>query len=499
MAYDRLGFVEAVESLAESAGLQIPAQSARPNPEPDAQFLNRLFEVQERVARFYHSALKEHPEATRAVQYLKSRGISGELARLYQLGYAPPGWHSLPSDLSREVLEASGLLISKAGKSYDRFRDRIMFPIRDRRGRVVGFGGRVLGDETPKYLNSPETASFKKHKEVYGLYELLKTVPKPQRIVVVEGYMDVIALAQYGIPNVVATLGTVTSSDHISLLFRFTPELVFCFDGDLAGQNAAWKALEASLPTLRAGRTIRFLVLPEKHDPDSLIRSEGTEKFLARIQDSQPFSNYFFEHLKARLGLPALATIEQRTALRNRASPLIEKIPGGTFREMMIRRLDELTGLDPVERLSKSTKLPLEARTAERKQELSLIRTILILLLQNPDLISRLTPEARRCLLNHKKAAPLVTRLLASLEAAPSLTVGGILELFREMPEERWVKKLIAWRTDIAPDRVPIVFADALSRLDKQIKDDRLEELLRKPIAALSAEERKEMRALMSH
>ena len=499
MAYDRLGFVEAVESLAEALGLRLPDQHARQNDQTDGAILERLYKVQERVARFYHAALRDHPKAARAIDYLKSRGISGELARLYQLGYAPPDGHALPSEVSRADLEAAGLVISKDGKSYDRFRDRIMFPIRDRRGRVVGFGGRVLGDETPKYLNSPETSVFKKHKEVYGLYELLKVVPKPRRVVVVEGYMDVIALAQYGISNVVATLGTATSSEQIGLLFRFTSELIFCFDGDRAGQNAAWKALEASLPTLLTGRSIRFLVLPEKHDPDSLIRTEGTENFRARVENSQPLSHYFFEHLKTRLELPALATMEQRTTLRNQASHLIEKIPDGIFREMLRRRLDELTGLDPVERLSQSTKRSGVGGASIRTQNVSLVRTIVILLLQNPGLASGLTPEVQRYLLSHKKAAPVVGKLLAALERTPDLSVGGILELFRALPEEGWVKRLIAWQTDILPDRVSVVFADAVSRLEKQLKNERLEKLSSKPIAALSADEREELRTLMRH
>ncbi len=499
MAYDRLGFVEAVENLSESVGLRVPTNPARLEDDPDFRFLKRLLEVQEQIARFYHSALKTHSAAVRAVDYLKSRGISGELARRYQLGYAPPGCHNLPPDLPQDFLEASGLLVLKDGKRYDRFRDRIMFPIRDRRGRVVGFGGRVLDDKTPKYLNSPETASFKKHKEVYGLYELLRTVRTPQRILVVEGYMDVVALAQYGLPNTVATLGTATSSYQVDLLFRFTGEIVFCFDGDAAGQNAAWKALEASLPALREGKNVRFLRLPEKHDPDSLIRAKGTEDFLMRIESAQPFSSYFFEHLRVRLGLPALVTLEQRTTLRDHAKPLIGKIPKGTFREMVERRLNELTDFDPVERLNKSAKRPQGRGSLTRNPKPSLLRTILILLLQNPDLMNRVTPEIRKCLIKQKKVGSLVAKLFTSLEAQPNLTTGGILELFRETPEEHWVKRLIAWPTDIVPDRIPIVFTDALSRLEKQIRKERLDELLQKPMAELSAEERKEMRMLMLH
>ncbi len=344
MDYERQTFVEAVETLAESLGLEIPRESSYDGKkrEQEADSILPLYQVQEQAAEFYARQLREHPEAARARDYLQRRGLSDDIIQCFKIGYAPPGWRNLPDTLPAQHLLASGLAISKeAGSFYDRFRDRIMFPIRDRRGRVAGFGGRVMGDETPKYLNSPETPTFKKHREVYGLYELLSTRIRPERIVVVEGYMDVIALAQHGITYTVATLGTATSSDHADLLFRYASELVFCFDGDKAGRNAAWKALEACLPALRDGRSIRFLMLPETHDPDSLVREEGSEGFEHRLSGAQPLSDYFFQHLSENLDLDS---IEGGSTLYQKASPLLGKLPVGVFREMMQARLTKLTG-----------------------------------------------------------------------------------------------------------------------------------------------------------
>jgi DNA primase len=498
MEYDRLSFVEAVETLAESVGLPVPREPSRGGAAENRRNeppVDPLFDVQERASRFYHQQFKAHPAAARAVDYLKRRGVSGELAQRYRLGYAPPGWRNLPTELSRQTLESAGLAIARDGHSYDRFRDRIMFPIRDRRGRVVGFGGRVLGDETPKYLNSPETAVFKKHKEVYGLYELLNAVPKPESILVVEGYMDVIALAQSGIPNAVATLGTATSGDHVILLFRYTSELVFCFDGDAAGQKAAWKALEASLPALRDGRSIRFLRLPEGHDPDSLVRAEGVQSFRSRIDAAQPLSDYFFDGLARNLDL---RSIEGRATLMSKAKPLIDQLPSGVFRDMVERRLSELGGYAPVETADKSAKLGGTQRNtvAKERGKPSALRMFLALLLQNPQLATTIDKETRSHLARTEKIGALIKKILELLEERPGLASGGILEFFRETPEETFISKLIGWDTLVSPDKIHAVFSDTLASLKGRMEAERLDELIRKATTGLSPEEREELRRL---
>jgi DNA primase len=499
MEYDRMTFPEAVEHLADSMGMTVPREeSGKPEERRQDQSIEQIYELQERVCRFYQRQLKEHAVAARAVEYLKARGISGEIARRFRLGYAPPGNRSLPDGFSTDLLRAAGLLsIKENGSTYDWFRDRIVLPIRDRRGRIVGFGGRVIGDGVPKYLNSPETPVFKKHKEVYGLYELLREVRKPDFIIVVEGYMDVIALAQFDIPNTVATLGTATSVDHINLLFRYTNELVLCFDGDTAGRNAAWKALEAALPALREGRQLRFMPLPDKHDPDSLVRAEGAEQFIARLKGAAPFSDYFFGHFTDRLDL---RTIEGRASLVQSAKPFIAKLPAGVFRDMIEQRLEELTGHAQSARGDESTRLA-EARGSGRRHAgtmPSALRTFLALLLQNPRLAEYISDTALNKLAELDRGGKLIEKVMGYLRENPDAPSGAIEECFRESPDGNLVRKLTVWPTQIAADKLSEEFQAHLRFLTQdRYRERRLEELIRRSQAGiLSAEEREELRVL---
>ena len=350
MDHDNLDFPQAVEELARAAGMEIPREEGR-RQKPRQPTDSPLYPLLESAAAFYRQALRSHGSRRAAVDYLKSRGLSGEVARDFGLGFAPPGWDNLLKHLGADTLQQkvmidAGLLIENAesGKRYDRFRDRVIFPIRDSRGRVIAFGGRVLGDDKPKYLNSPETPVFHKGQELYGLYEARKHNRNLDEIIVVEGYMDVIALAQQGLRNAVATLGTATSEEHLKRLFRVVPHVLFCFDGDQAGRKAAWRALESALPTLQDGRRARFLFLPEGEDPDSLVRAEGTDAFQARIhQHAQPLADYFFEQLSIEADPRSL---EGKAHLATLAAPLIERIPGANLRQLMRNRLKDITGLD---------------------------------------------------------------------------------------------------------------------------------------------------------
>lgn len=354
MKFHNLGFPEAVEVLARDAGMEVPRQESPADARRGAE-QRALFELLERASKFYQRQLRRHPKRGRAVDWCKSRGLSGETAREFQLGYAPPGWENLLQELGADEavqgkLLKAGLIIARdtekndgSGRSpfYDRFRDRVLFPIRDSRGRTVGFGGRVLDDGTPKYLNSPETPVFQKGRELYGLYEARKS--KAGKLMLVEGYMDVIALAQAGIRNAVATLGTATSAWQVQRMFRHAPEIVFCFDGDEAGSRAAWRALETCLPLMADGKSARFLFLPEGEDPDSMVRKEGTENFLERVENAQPLETFFFEHLSEDLKTDS---IEGRAALSSKAMPLIRKLPESVYRQLMIDRLAEITGVE---------------------------------------------------------------------------------------------------------------------------------------------------------
>ena len=495
MDYDRLSFPEAIEALAEIHGLEVPREEGDSGQRQSQDRVRTLFEALERASRFYQQQLRSHPEASKAVDYLRGRGVTGELAQRYQVGYAPGGIRNLPTTEPLEIQKAAGLVNEKSpGRTIDWFRDRIMFPIRDRRGRTIGFGGRVIGDGQPKYLNSPETDIFHKHREVYGLYELLDAVRKPEAILVVEGYMDVIALSQFGVLNAVAALGTATSTDHVALLFRYTAVIVFCFDGDAAGRRAAWKALESSLPHLREGRQVRFLMLPDGHDPDSLVRQEGAEAFRTRIMEAQPFSDYFFESLEVGLDL---GSIEGRAALTAKAGPFLEKIHPGVFREMLQERLSQLTGrLEggfQVRRPEVMKSLPKAA-----KGQPSAFRTFMALLVQYPALVDHLDTQALGLLVNGQPQGALLQVVVEFLMSHPHVTSAGLIEGLRGLPEGDLVARLAAWDTQVVEEQAEPTFLDYLRHLTgSRTRESRLKNLIdRARSGALTLEEREELRAL---
>ena len=349
MDYGRLEFPQAVESLAQTAGLEVPKEESRPGEASRQDTQRPLFEQLEQATRFYEHSLRKHPDAKRAVKYLKSRGLSGEIAKLFRVGFAPPGWDNLiaaagNSEEKQQLLMTTGMLVKNdKGRVYDRFRDRIIFPIVDARGRVIAFGGRVLGDDKPKYLNSPETPVFHKSRELYGLYQARKANRSLERIVVVEGYMDVIALAQHGINYAVATLGTATSEAHLDRLFRHVPEVIFCFDGDEAGRKAAFRGLEAALPVMQDGRQVRFLFLPEGEDPDSLVRAKGQGHLEHLFTQASPLEVFLFDQLEQGIDV---TTLDGRARFSKVAAPYLQQLPEGVFKTLMYQALAERTGID---------------------------------------------------------------------------------------------------------------------------------------------------------
>jgi DNA primase len=339
MEYDHMEFPEAVRELADMTGMEVPVEQGESTP---ASTLGPLYEVLDKAATFYRDQLK-HAQA--AIDYLKRRGLTGEIAKEFGMGFVPAGWDNVlravgKDDAAVKALLGAGMLIEKEGEHryHDRFRERVMFPIRDARGRIIGFGGRVMGKDEPKYLNSPETALFHKGRELYGLYEARQALRDIPRLLVVEGYMDVVALAQYGLRYAVATLGTSTTSEHLKKLFRVAPEVVFCFDGDRAGRAAAWRALENALPEAEDGRQIRFLFLPDGEDPDTLVRKEGKEAFEKRIvNDALALSAYLFDSLEAETDMK---TPDGRARLVNLAMPHLNRLPKGVFRDMLRAELE---------------------------------------------------------------------------------------------------------------------------------------------------------------
>ncbi len=360
MDYENIDFPAAVESLAAMVGLDVPREETGGNSNLQRQRKSQaqsLYEVLAWTAHHFQMQLRQHSNKTQAIDYLKNRGLSGEVARDFGIGYAPPGWDNLllatdeshkSDDKTRQQkiaqLETAGMLVKKEnGDFYDRFRERIIFPIRDNRGRVIAFGGRVLNDDKPKYLNSPETPVFHKQRELYGLYEARKANRQLDYLLMVEGYMDVVSLVQFGITNAVATLGTASSIYHLEKIFRHTSKLVVCFDGDAAGKKAASRVLETALPAMSDGREVCFLFLPDGEDPDTYVRSNGKEAFFHTVDQAMPLEDFLFATASEGISLDSVAG---KAKLSQRALPLIQQLPHGVFKQLMLTRLANETGAD---------------------------------------------------------------------------------------------------------------------------------------------------------
>ena len=518
MEYERLDFREAIELLAERCGMTVPDTGGPSDGAPD---LRPIYELLDHAASWYRRQLREHSGAKAAVDYLKGRGLTGEIARDYGLGFAPPGWDNLLKHLDPEgnkirLLESAGLVVERTGGGcYDRFRDRIMFPIHDRRGRTIGFGGRVLGDDTPKYLNSPETPVFHKGRELYGRWQAAGRGGRLDRLIVVEGYMDVVALAQHGITNAVATLGTAATPEHLDALFRLTPSIVFCFDGDAAGRRAAWRALENALPQMRDGRMASFMFLPDGEDPDSLVREQGATAFVDRAGQAASLSETLFEHLGEDLDL---GTIEGQSRLHELGRPLLERLPQGAFKTLAYNRLAELSGVSlPApgsgsrqsgpgsstlnERRGAGGGLRRGTRIAGSQAETtsgSLVRRAILLLLNQPSAATTVG-ELNELALVNRPGIDLLVELIELLRANPHLTSGAVVERYRDHATGRHLSSLMA--QPLALDAgLEQEFQDCIARLlageEKARGSARLRELAAKGLEALTESEKEELAEL---
>jgi DNA primase len=477
MEYDNLGFVEAVEELADSIGIEVPREGEQEQG-PDRR---PLYAMMTEASRFFQQQLRHHPRAPAAVDCLKSRGLTGEIAARFHIGYAPPGWDNLLATLGKDQtstrqLAECGLIIEQDGKRYDRFRDRIIFPIHDSRGRVIGFGGRILGDDKPKYLNSPETPLFHKGRELYGLFEARKAGSKLQRLLVVEGYMDVVALAQFGIDNTVATLGTATTQEHLELIFRTCQEVVFCFDGDRAGRDAGWKALQSTLPVMRDGREVRFLFLPEGEDPDSLVRKEGREGLEQRLNQALPLSEFLFQQLTAQVNMQ---TIDGRAHLAELVKPLLERLPNGLFRRMMYQHLEKLVGirdrqLERAGAISRNPPRAADAIPAFKSQRPTPIRLAIALLLDNPHLINVADAVDNSWQAWNTTGTQLLSQLLEIIRSYPTLNKAALLERWRGSEHFTHLNKLAQYTFDLPEMNQATELRDALLKLNSQFRKESL-------------------------
>ena len=462
MQYEGLEFLDAVEELARAAGLEVPT-TGQQKDRPDKS----LYDTLAACSKFYVEQLKAHPVA---IEYLKNRGLSGEVSRDFEIGYAPAGWDGLIKHLGTDPpqiarLKKAGMLSEGKSGSYDKFRDRIMFPIHDRRGRVIAFGGRALSDDGPKYLNSPETELYHKSKELYGLYLARQRSGRLDNILVVEGYMDVVALAQFGFKNVVATSGTATTSIQVEILYRAADTVIYCFDGDKAGRKAAWRALEATLPRIREGLQAKFLFLPEGEDPDSMVRKHGEQVFAEQVENATPLSEFFFQHLTAETDISSL---DGRARLIQQAQPYIDTIPEGVFRDMMIEKLEGLAqhrlhqgraGIKNRPSDSTDRGKPIQKRTS--------MRTAMAHLVQNPELVNQLENrgEFDGPGNDEVQGVEIFRELVDFCTKRPNISTAQLIELWHGHPALPYLEKLAVWHLPGDEEIQVREFIDATNRI----------------------------------
>ena len=479
MEFEHLSFPEAVEELAGEAGLEVPDTGpARSGDNPTLPLLEILGET----SRYYKDQLRSHSDASTTIAYLKQRGLTGEIAARFDLGYAPTGWDNLSSTAGNEekldLMVKAGLISKReSGGHYDRFRARVIFPIHDSKGRVIAFGGRLLDEGEPKYLNSPETPVFHKGSELYNLHRARSAIAQQQVSIVVEGYMDVLALAQHGIDHCVATLGTATTATHLQRLFRLAPSIVFCFDGDRAGRDAAGRALEIALPSLESGRQVSFLFLSDGEDPDSVVRDQGADTFRALIESATPLPDLLFDTL---LNQTDPTRMDGKARLATLARPLISRVPEGPLRELMQQRLSDLTGIAPGG-LGGSPATPATVphqRSSARSKRLSPMATAISVLVQRPQLAAGLDLPAAVVDTHDDPGVQLLTKVHGLARENPQLTTASLIERFRGNEQQPTLEKLASRNHLVDDDGLEIFLAETFATLASQSIDDRIAELL---------------------
>ncbi|MEZ9233720.1 DNA primase [Vibrio amylolyticus] len=504
MEYERLEFVEAIEELASFLGLDVPREQrtggSSNQPTANTEQKRNLYDLMGSIAQFYRNQLKVSSSKV-AIDYLKERGLSGEIVQKFGIGFVADEWDLVRKNFgqqraTQDMLVTGGMLIENdKGNRYDRFRGRVMFPIHDRRGRVIGFGGRVIGDGTPKYLNSPETPIFHKGKELYGLYEVLQAYREPPQILVVEGYMDVVALAQYGVDYSVASLGTSTTGDHLQVLFRQTNTVVCCYDGDRAGREAAWRALENALSYLKSGNILKFLFLPDGEDPDSFIRKHGKEAFEKEVQEASPLSDYLIDNLLNTQEIN-LGTSEGKSRLRTLANALIDKIPDASLQKELDEKLDKLTGF--MGQGKRRQTIEKETRLQPHKEiKRTPMREVIALLIQNPS-YAEMVPDLSSVRELSLPGLTLLVEVLEYCRANPHINTGQLLEQWRNSKNEALLSRLAGWEIPANEDNQEELFLDSLDKILAQCVEKQIENLQAKARSiGLSADEKRELLALM--
>lgn len=487
MEFDNLPFPEAVEELARLVGMEVPREAGQG---PSAAVLQGPLDALAAAERYFREQLKH---SNRVVDYLKQRGVNGDTARQFAIGFAPEGWDGLYKQFSdpRHAITA-GLLIEKDnGGAYDRFRNRLMFPIRDGRGRVIGFGGRTLGDDPAKYLNSPETPVFHKGQHLYGIHEARQANQEFPYLLVVEGYMDVVALFQHGLPLAVATLGTATTPEHLKLLFRNTRKVVFSFDGDDAGRRAARKALEVCLPQLRGDREVRFLFLPDGDDPDTLIQKIGEAAFSKLVDQAMPLTSYLFETLEQGLDMTSL---EGRARLAEKAVPWLQQLPSGPLQDLVRAELEKRTGVQNAAAAPPRRAQPDAASEAGSAGQRP-VRRALQLLLEHPALAQNVS-NISQLSSNEQAGVPLLLEVIDYFQAQPEAHTGHLVQSFDGRQEGAWLQQLALSELPLEAEAAAAEFGEIIERLCRSSNRQRVRELQQRA-EQLSSAEQAELRQLM--
>jgi len=509
MEFERLDFVDAIEELANYCGVEVVREENNASPAEQRrqqevyQQKQDDYELMNQISGFYQQQLKVAVDKEIAINYLKGRGLSGEVVKRFGIGYISDAWDGMMKVFSRngqanqQLVDLGMAIQGDKSRPYDRFRGRIMFPIRDKRGRVIGFGGRVLGDEKPKYLNSPETRVYHKGHELYGLFEAKQANKSLERLVVVEGYMDVVALAQHGVDYAVASLGTATTSEQLQTMFRTVKEVICCYDGDRAGRDAAWRAMENALPLIRDGFSLKFVFVPDGEDPDSLIRKQGQQAFEQILDEAMPLSKFLFDKF---LEDNPVNSMEEKVALIDKLQPYIHKLPDSILKSAIIEEMASHFGVTSEKRLLELQKLnanPIK-KSVRKNTKITPVRLAIALLLEHPHIVKSLGNISALKPLTIP-GVDLLTQLLELCQQNPDIKTAQLLEYFRDTAQGKQLAKLMCWQHHIEAEAAEDVFLDSIEKLLNNFVEQRAEFLLQKArTGQMSQQEKQELQAILN-
>lgn len=510
MEFDRLEFPDAIEELASHYNMDVPREQNNQSPAQIKQqqkvYQQRQddYQLLDNISRFYQQQLKTAADKNTAIDYLKGRGLSGEIAKKFGIGYISDSWDGMMKSFGtnqqtiQQLVDLGMAIEGDKNKPYDRFRGRIMFPIRDKRGRVIGFGGRVLGDGTPKYLNSPETRIYHKGQELYGLFEAKQATKQLNRIVIVEGYMDVVALAQHGVDYAVASLGTATTSEQLQTLFRTVKEVICCYDGDNAGREAAWRAMENALPLIQDGYSLKFVFLPDGEDPDTLIRQQGQSAFEHILDQATPLTEFLFNRLMSQVNMNSL---EGKAALMEEFQPLLSKLPESSIKDGIMTKLANNFGAGSdkqLAKLNKNIKQTSIQKVSQKQPKVTPVRLAIALLLEHPHIVKAL-PDPEMLATLDMPGVSLLNQLIHLCQRYENMNSAQLIENFRGTKEGNQLTKLMCWQHHVVEDAAEGVFLDSIEKLLDNFVEQRIEVLLAKQRAGqLAKEERQELHALIT-